>query len=45
MTIDFTAFLESLMIMLTGMLGIFVVMLVIYLVIVLLGKIRTGSKE
>ena len=37
MTIDLKAFLDSLMIMLTGMLGIIIVMLVLYLVIVLLG--------
>ena len=44
MTIDLKAFLDSLMIILTGMLGIIIVMLVLYLVIVLLGKIKTAPK-
>ena len=38
MHIDFEGFLDSLLIMLTGMIGIFAVMLVIYAVILLLGK-------
>lgn len=44
MQINVVGFLDSLMIMLTGMIGIFVVMLVIYAVILLLGKL-TKSKE
>ncbi len=44
MQINVEGFLDSLMIMLTGMIGIFVVMLVIYAVILLLGKL-TKSKE
>ena len=44
MQINFDGFLESLTIMLTGMIGIFVVMMVIYAVILLLGRF-TKSKE
>ena len=37
MSINFSAFLDSLTIMLSGMVGIFAVMLVLYAVIILLG--------
>ena len=44
MSINFSAFLDSLNIMLSGMIGIFAVMLVLYAVIILLGKAFAPKK-
>ena len=45
MFFDIPAFLESLKYMLSGMVGIFVVMLVIYALIILLGKAFSSKKK
>ena len=44
MSINFSAFLDSLTIMLSDMVGIFAVMLVLYAVIILLGKAFAPKK-
>ena len=44
MSINFSAFLDSLTNMLSGMVGIFAVMLVLYAVIILLGKAFAPKK-
>ena len=44
MSINFSAVLDSLTIMLSGMVGIFAVMLVLYAVIILLGKAFAPKK-
>ena len=44
MSINFSAFLDSLTLMLSGMVGIFAVMLVLYAVIILLGKAFAPKK-
>ena len=44
MHINTEGFVESLTVMLTGMIGIFIVMLVIYAVILLLGKLTKSRK-
>ena len=44
MSINFSEFLDSLTIMLSGMVGIFAVMLVLYAVIILLGKAFAPKK-
>ncbi len=45
MSINISAFLDSLNIMLSGMVSIFIVMLVIYGIIILMGKVFSPKKK